>query len=83
MKELKKLTTFQDKAARGAKPKGFSEAWAVMVSRHMHSWLHVLLPPCTFVLTMLTTFTDRVINYLTTITLTTRAFVCSYTIGSR
>ena len=35
MKELKKLTTFQDKAARGAKPKGFSEAWAVMVSRHM------------------------------------------------
>ena len=32
MKELKKLTTFQDKAARGAKPKGFSEPWAVTVS---------------------------------------------------
>ena len=32
MKELKKLTTFQDKAARGAKPKGFSDQWAVRVS---------------------------------------------------
>ena len=31
MKELKKLTTFQDKADRGAKPKGFSEPWAVKV----------------------------------------------------
>ena len=33
MKELKKLTTFQDKADRGVKPKGFSEPWAVKVSR--------------------------------------------------
>ena len=33
MKELKKLTTFQDKVDRGAKPKGFSEPWAVRVSQ--------------------------------------------------
>ena len=33
MKELKKLTTFQDKVDRGVKPKGFSEPWAVKVSR--------------------------------------------------
>ncbi len=32
MKELKKLTSFQDKVALGAKPKGFSEPWAVKVS---------------------------------------------------
>ena len=32
MKELKKLTTFQDKAARGTRPKGFSDKWAVRVS---------------------------------------------------
>lgn len=32
MKELKKLTTFQDKVARGTKPKGFAEPWAVTVS---------------------------------------------------
>lgn len=31
MKELKKLTTFQDKIEQGAKPKGFAEAWAVKV----------------------------------------------------
>ena len=36
MKELKKLTTFQDKADRGAKPKGFSEPWAVKVSQLLH-----------------------------------------------
>lgn len=33
MKELKKLTTFQDKIARGAKPKGAAEPWAVQVSQ--------------------------------------------------
>ena len=32
MKELKKLTTFQDKAARGGKPKGYAEPWCVRVS---------------------------------------------------
>ena len=32
MKEAKKLSTFQDKAARGAKPKGFAEPWCVRVS---------------------------------------------------
>ena len=32
MKELKKLTTFQDKIERGAKPKGSAEDWAVRVS---------------------------------------------------
>ncbi len=31
MKELKKLTTFQDKAEKGGKPKGFAEPWAVRV----------------------------------------------------
>lgn len=31
MKELKKLTTFQDKVERGAKPKGYAEPWAVQV----------------------------------------------------
>ena len=31
MKELKKLTSFQDKVARGAKPKGYAEPWAVKV----------------------------------------------------
>jgi len=31
MKELKKLTTFQDKVARGSKPKGYAEPWAVQV----------------------------------------------------
>ena len=32
MKEAKKLSSFQDKAARGAKPKGFAEPWCVRVS---------------------------------------------------
>ena len=32
MKELKKLTTFQDKVERGSKPKGYAEPWAVQVS---------------------------------------------------
>lgn len=32
MKELKKLTTFQDKAARGGRPKGYAEPWCVRVS---------------------------------------------------
>lgn len=32
MKELKKLTAFQDKVARGAKPKGYAEPWAVQVN---------------------------------------------------
>lgn len=32
MKEVKKLSGFQDKVARGAKPKGFAEAWCVRVS---------------------------------------------------
>ncbi len=31
MKEIKKLTTFQDKVARGTKPKGYAEPWAVRV----------------------------------------------------
>ena len=33
MKELKKLTSFQDKLAHGAKPKGAAEPWAVQVCR--------------------------------------------------
>ena len=33
MKELKKLTSFQDKLACGAKPKGAAEPWAVQVCR--------------------------------------------------
>lgn len=32
MKELKKLTSFQDKVAKGSKPKGFSEHWCIQVS---------------------------------------------------
>lgn len=32
MKELKKLTSFQDKVAKGSKPKGFSEQWCIQVS---------------------------------------------------
>ena len=43
MKELKKLTTFQDKADRGVKPKGFSEPWAVKVSRKLASCICSLL----------------------------------------
>lgn len=35
MKELKKLTSFQDKAARGAKPKGYAEPWCVQVSLYI------------------------------------------------
>ena len=31
MKELKKLSTMQDKASHGARPKGFAEPWAVRV----------------------------------------------------
>ena len=38
MKELKKLTLFQDKAARGAKPKGFAEPWCVKVHVHCASF---------------------------------------------
>ena len=46
MKELKKLTTFQDKAARGARPKGFSDQWAVRVrpSSLMHLYCCRSLP---------------------------------------
>ena len=32
MKELKKLTGYQDKIAKGGKPKGFSESWCIRVS---------------------------------------------------
>ena len=39
MKEAKKLSTFQDKAARGAKPKGFAEPWCVRVSLASHPGL--------------------------------------------
>ena len=31
MKELKKLTVYQDKIAKGNKPKGFAESWAIQV----------------------------------------------------
>lgn len=31
MKELKKLTGFQDKIAGGGRPKGFAEPWAIRV----------------------------------------------------
>jgi hypothetical protein len=44
MKDLKKLTTFQDKADRGAKPKGFSEPWAVKVSCCLHLYFDRPLP---------------------------------------
>ena len=33
MKELKRLTTFQEKIARGSRPKGAAEPWAVQVTR--------------------------------------------------
>ena len=36
MKEVKKLSSFQDKAARGAKPKGFAEPWCVRVSLYLY-----------------------------------------------
>lgn len=32
MKELKKLSGFQDKVSRGAKPKGYAEPWSIKVS---------------------------------------------------
>ena len=35
MKELKKLTTFQDKVAHGTKPKGYAEPWAVRVCKQI------------------------------------------------
>jgi len=31
MKELKKLTSFQDKIFKGGKPKGFAEKWCIQV----------------------------------------------------
>lgn len=31
MKELKKLTTFQDKVSKGGKPKGYAEPWSIRV----------------------------------------------------
>lgn len=34
MKELKKLTTFQDKILKGGKPKGYAEKWCVQVGKH-------------------------------------------------
>ena len=34
MKELKKLSSFQDKVAKGGKPKGFAESWSVRVRPH-------------------------------------------------
>jgi ankyrin repeat protein len=37
MKELKKLTSFQDKIARGAKPKGAAEPWAIQ----LYDWTQV------------------------------------------
>ena len=33
MKELKKLTTFEDKVARGTSPKGHAEPWCVQVRK--------------------------------------------------
>lgn len=32
MKELKKLSGFQDKVSRGTKPKGYAEPWSIRVS---------------------------------------------------
>jgi hypothetical protein len=37
MKELKKLTGYQDKVAKGGKPKGFAELWAIQ----LFDWLQV------------------------------------------
>ena len=34
MKELKKLSSFQDKIAKGGKPKGYAEPWSVQVRPH-------------------------------------------------
>lgn len=34
MKELKKLSGFQDKVARGNKPKGFAEPWTIRVNNY-------------------------------------------------
>ena len=31
MKELKKLTSFQDKILKGGKPKGYAEKWCIQV----------------------------------------------------
>lgn len=45
MKELKKLTNFQDKVAKGGKAKGYSEPWCVRVSGLLsvsHSLTHTL-----------------------------------------
>ena len=39
MKELKKLTTFQDKILKGGKPKGFAEKWCVQVRNHFCLYL--------------------------------------------
>ena len=49
MKELKKLTSFQDKIARGAKPKGAAEPWAIQVrklDRVNNSWSNEPVGPC-------------------------------------
>ena len=40
MKELKKLTAFQDKLSRGATPKGAADPWAIQVGRQV--WRKVL-----------------------------------------
>ena len=37
MKEVKKLSNFQDKAAKGGKVKGFTDAWLVQVHTHYAS----------------------------------------------
>ena len=42
MKEVKKLGSFQDKVARGAKPKGFAEPWCVRV--RLYHVAHVRMP---------------------------------------
>lgn len=34
LKELKKLTGYQDKVGKGGKPKGFAEPWSIRVSLH-------------------------------------------------
>lgn len=40
MKELKKLTVYQDKVAKGGKPKGFAEPWAIQVHMHVFYWFN-------------------------------------------
>jgi len=35
MKELKKLTSFQDKILKGGKPKGYAEKWCIQVCTYI------------------------------------------------